>query len=73
MRLAVYRLVVFTPITCSNFNYCNQEFGIIEDFKIVDIGMINDVITKADYILNIERVLSWLRIANKAVTCYETG
>jgi hypothetical protein len=72
--LAVYALKGTCNITDTEMRYCNQETGILDGFKIVDVRMIsNGNNSEAEYKLNIERVLSWLRIGDKVVVCCETG
>jgi hypothetical protein len=54
--------------------YIDAKFGKIDNFKIIDVRMLNDSGNKQeDYELNILRVTSELFEGNKVVICYETG
>jgi hypothetical protein len=55
--------------------YIDAVIGTIDDFKIIDVRMLNNSGPNPvqDYMLNIIRVTSWLECDNKVVICTSTG
>ena len=55
--------------------YIDSVIGNINDFKIIDVRMLNNRTPNPiqDYTLNIMRVASWLECDNKVVICSSTG
>lgn len=55
--------------------YIDAVIGNINDFKIIDVRMLNNRIPNPvqDYLLNIIRVTSWLECDSKVVICSRTG
>jgi hypothetical protein len=55
--------------------YIDAVIGNINDFKIIDVRMLNNRTPNPiqDYTLNIMRVASWLECHNKVVICSSTG
>lgn len=67
---------VFTGSQSNEFemNYIDAKFGYIDDFKIIDVRMLNkSCSSKDDYDLNISRVTSELDLGNKVVICCDAG
>jgi len=57
-----------------DMKYIDAEFGYINDFKIIDVRMLNDLgNSEQEYELNILRVTSELDEGNKVVICCEAG
>ena len=61
--------------TKTEMRYIDAVIGNVNDFKIVDVRMLNNSKPNPvqDYVLNIIRVTSWLECRNKVVICSSSG
>lgn len=74
-NLAVHGFEGSARHTLVEMKYVHAEIGSINDFKIIDVRMLNDLgnNTLEDYKLNILRVTTELDEGNKVVVCCESG
>lgn len=73
-NLAVHGFNGSAANTKVDMKYIDAEFGYINDFKIIDVRMLNDLRnSEQEYELNILRVTSELDEGNKVVICCEAG
>ena len=73
-NLAVHGFSGAVNKTKVHMRYIDAKFGKINNFKIIDVRMLNDAENKPeDYELNILRVTSELCEGNNIVICCETG
>jgi protein-tyrosine phosphatase len=73
-NLAVHGFNGSATNTKVDMKYIDAEFGYINDFKIIDVRMLNDLgNSEQEYELNILRVTSELDEGNKVVICCEAG
>lgn len=73
-NLAVHAFDGSVKNTKIDMKYIQAEFGQIDDFKIIDVRMLDDLGNRQeDYELNILRVTSELFEGNKVVICCDTG
>jgi hypothetical protein len=55
-------------------SYVDCKIGLIDDFKIIDVRILNDLnISASEYRLNIMRVTSYLELGKKIVICSSHG